>query len=42
MGTQYCGGDRTRHERKTDEELLNISTLAGRVMVTQDIRFQKP
>ena len=28
------------HERKTDEELLYISTTSGRVLVTQDIRFR--
>jgi hypothetical protein len=28
------------HERKTDEELLGISTASGRVLVTQDIRFR--
>jgi hypothetical protein len=28
------------HHQKSDEELLNISTSMGRVMVTQDIRFR--
>ena len=39
-GVDIAAATEEGHERKTDEELLIISTSLGRVMVTQDIRFR--
>ena len=39
-GVDITAATEEGHERKTDEELLVISTSLGRVMVTQDIRFR--
>ena len=39
-GVDIAAATEEGHERKTDEELLNISTSSGRAMVTQDIRFR--
>ncbi len=39
-GVDIAAATEEGHEQKADEELLEISTAAGRVMVTQDIRFR--
>jgi hypothetical protein len=39
-GVNIAAATEEGHERKTDEELLDISTVSSRVMVTQDIRFR--
>ncbi|MCE0524142.1 MAG: DUF5615 family PIN-like protein [Methylacidiphilales bacterium] len=39
-GVDIAAATEEGHERKTDEELLIVSTSLGRVMVTQDIRFR--
>jgi hypothetical protein len=39
-GVDIVAATEEGHERKTDEELLKISTSLGRAMVTQDIRFR--
>ena len=39
-GVNIVAATEEGHERKTDEELLDISTASSRVMVTQDIRFR--
>ena len=39
-GVDIAAATEEGHERKSDEELLVISTASGRVMVTQDIRFR--
>jgi predicted nuclease of predicted toxin-antitoxin system len=39
-GVNIAAATEAGHERKTDEELLDISTASSRVMVTQDIRFR--
>jgi len=39
-GVDIAAATEAGHERKSDEELLIISTSMGRVMVTQDIRFR--
>jgi hypothetical protein len=39
-GVDIVAATEEGHDRKTDKELLIISTSMGRVMVTQDIRFR--
>ena len=39
-GVDIVAATEEGHERKSDEELLYLATRAGRVMVTQDIRFR--
>ncbi|HEY5777131.1 MAG TPA: DUF5615 family PIN-like protein [Terrimicrobiaceae bacterium] len=39
-GVNIAAATEEGHERKSDEELLDISTASSRVMVTQDIRFR--
>jgi hypothetical protein len=39
-GVDITAATEENHERKSDEELLILATAAGRIMVTQDIRFR--
>jgi hypothetical protein len=39
-GVDISSATELGHERKTDEELLILSTSMGRVMITQDIGFR--
>ncbi len=39
-GVDVTAATEEGHERKSDEDLLILATEAGRIMVTQDIRFR--